>query len=332
MRLRRVSTKDPGWTRRRAGRGFVYLDAEGNRVDGAEAERIKALVIPPAWTDVWICAVDNGHLQCVGTDAAGRRQYLYHPEWRRKQDEEKFTRVLGAAARLPQVRRRLADDLAAEGATRDRVLAAAVRLLDVGYFRIGNDLYADEHGSYGLTTLLRSHVRRAGRGHVFRFAGKSGVEHEIEVADPAVDDLIERLRTRRGGGDELLAYQAGRRWHDVGATDVNDYLREAFGGEFTAKDFRTWHATVLAAAALADEEALAATTATARRRAVRRATEEVAEYLGNTASIAKDSYIDPRVIDKYEDGVTIAAALRRAPRDPAKRQARLERAVLRMLG
>jgi DNA topoisomerase IB len=331
MRLRRVSTKEPGWTRRRAGKGFVYVDAEGNRVDGTDVERIKALVIPPAWKDVWICTVENGHLQCVGTDDAGRRQYLYHPDWRKKQDEAKFARVVQMAKRLPTVRARVTEDLGDSQPTRDRVLAASVRLLDVGYFRVGNDFYADEHGSYGLTTLLRSHVRRQGDGHLFRFQGKSGIEHEIEVNEPAVNAVVEQLRRRRGGGDELLAYKDGPRWRDVTAADVNDYLREVFRGEFTAKDFRTWHATVIAAAVLADDESLQATTVAARKRAVTRAAKEVAEYLGNTPTIARGSYIDPRVVDQYEDGVTIAAALKRAPKDPAKRQVRLERAVVRML-
>jgi DNA topoisomerase IB len=331
MRLRRVSTKDPGWTRRRAGKGFVYLDATGQRLSGEEIERIKALVIPPAWNDVWICTIENGHLQCVGTDAAGRRQYLYHPDWRRRRDEAKFDRVLRLAKRLPKVRDRVLDDLSSTELDRDRVLAAAVRLLDLGYFRIGNDMYADEYGSYGLTTLLRSHVARNGSGHVFRFVGKSGIEHEITVQDPHVDSLIERLRTRRGGGDELLAYKEGRSWRDVTATDVNNYLRTVFADEFTAKDFRTWHATVLAAAALADDDAMAAATATARKRAVKSVVNEVADYLGNTPTVARKSYIDPRVIDLYEDGVTISSALKRAPKDPDKRQLRLERAVLRML-
>lgn len=332
MRLRRVSTTDPGWTRRRAGRGFVYLDEDGHRIDDdTEIERIKALVIPPAWQDVWICTVANGHLQCVGTDDAGRKQYLYHPDWRRRRDADKHDRVLRLAKRLPKVRARVLDDLAVTEVSRDRVLAGAVRLLDLGYFRIGNDMYADEYGSYGLTTLLRRHVKADGRGHRFQFVGKSGIEHEVAVDDPHTNDLIERLRSRRGGGDELLAYKKSGRWRDVTAADVNEYLREVFDDDFTAKDFRTWHATVLAAAALATDEATSASTKTARKRAIKAAMDEVADYLGNTSTIARKSYVDPRVLDLYEGGVTIASALKRAPRDPSKRQRRLERAVLRLL-
>jgi DNA topoisomerase-1 len=330
MRLRTVSPNDPGWSRRRAGKGFIYLDELGERLNATDVERIKALVIPPAWKDVWICSVENGHIQCVGTDVAGRRQYIYHQEWRRKRDEAKFDRVLQMAKRLPNARKRFVADLADDELSFSRVLAGAVRLIDVGYFRIGSAVYADEHGSYGLTTLERRHVHKKGDAFVFVFEGKSGVEHEIEVDDPDLFDLIDRLRRRRGGEDKLLTYKDGRRWRAVDASDVNEYLRSVFDAEVTAKDFRTWHATVIAATALADEK-VPATTKTARRKAVRQAVLEVAEYLGNTPTIARGSYIDPRVIDLYEDGVTIAAALQKASKSPNKRQEQLERAVLRLL-
>lgn len=331
VRLRNVSPNDRGWTRKRVGRGFAYLDSDGQRLPAAEVERIRGLVIPPAWQEVWICPRPNGHIQVVGTDAAGRRQYLYHPEWRRKRDEAKFDRVLYVAARLPQARVRVLADLQTDnGLSRERVLATAVRLIDVGYFRIGSDVYADEHGSYGLTTLECRHVRKKGDALLFSFVGKSGIQHDIEVDDSSTLEVVQQLRRRRGGGERLLAYKQGSRWSTVAGSDVNDYLREVFDAEVTAKDFRTWHATVIGAAALADN-ASAAKTKTARQRAIRQAVIEVSEYLGNTPAIAKSSYIDPRVIDLYESGTTIAHAVQRAPKDPQRRQERLEKAVLQML-
>src|SRR3954469_5997513 len=336
MRLRTVSPNSPGWSRRRAGRGFVYLDENGGRLDGADVERVKALVIPPAWDDVWISPAPNGHIQAVGTDVAGRRQYLYHEEWRRRRDSEKFDRALVMAKALPRARRRFLDDIGDGSLSQSSVLATAVRLIDVGYFRIGSDIYADEHGSYGLTTLERRHVHRRGQRLVFEFTGKSGIDHVVEVDDPPVMEVIGRLRRRRGGGDRLLAWKDGARWRSVDAQDVNDYLRDVFRDDVTAKDFRTWHATVIAAAALAADEAPGADpkklTKTARKRAIRAAIVEVAEYLGNTPAIARKSYVDPRVIDLYEDGTTIAAAVRRKAKTPDERQAILERAVLRLLG
>lgn len=325
-----VSPNEPGWTRRRAGAGFAYLDAGGDRLPAQEVARIKSLVIPPAWHDVWICPRANGHIQACGTDAAGRRQYIYHPVWRAKRDQAKFDRLLDMAKRLPSARLRILADLQREGFPKDRVLAAAVRLIDVGYFRIGSDVYADENGSYGLTTLERRHVRKRGDVLLFSFAGKSGIEHEIEVDDPAVCEVVQGLRRRRDGGDRLLAYKTQGRWSPVNAADVNGYLRDIFDCEVTAKDFRTWHATVIAATSLADN-ASRGDTKTARKKVVRQAVVEVSEYLGNTPAIAKSSYIDPRVIDLYEDGTTIAAALQRAPKAPQRRQEHLEKAVLRML-
>jgi DNA topoisomerase IB len=329
-RLRMVSPNDRGWTRRRAGSGFLYLDAAGERLPAQDVTRIKSLVIPPAWRDVWICSRANGHIQACGTDAAGRRQYLYHPVWREKRDRAKFDRILDMARRLPAARLRMLADLRSEGLPRDRVLAAAVRLIDVGYFRIGSDVYADENGSYGLTTLERRHVRRRGNALLFSFVGKSGIEHAIMVDDPAVLEVVQRLRLRRGGGDRLLAYKAAGRWSSVNAADVNGYLHEVFSCDVTAKDFRTWHATVIASTSLA-ANAGRGDTARGRKQVIKTAVVEVSEYLGNTPAIAKNSYIDPRVIDLYEDGTTIAVALQRAPRDPQRRQEHLEKAVLRML-
>ena len=329
-RLRTVSPNARGWTRRRAGKGFVYLDADGQRLPAEEVQRIRSLAIPPAWKDVWICPYPSGHIQAVGTDDAGRRQYLYHPDWRVKRDQMKFDRVAEAARKLPRARREVLAHLGLDGMPLERASAAAVRLLDLGYFRIGSDTYTDTNGSFGLTTLERRHVRCRGQRLVFSFTGKSGIEHTIEIEDDVVRAALDRMRRRRGGGDRLLAYQNSRRWTPLDAPTVNVYLRELLGGDLTAKDFRTWHATVLAATALAmsDEPG---DTKRSRQRAVKAAVQEVADYLGNTPTIAKNSYIDPRVIDLYEDGTTIASVARKRHRSADARQAELERAVLRML-
>jgi DNA topoisomerase IB len=317
-----------GWTRRRAGKGFVYLDSDGARLGPEEVERIRALAIPPAWKNVWICPLPNGHIQAVGTDDAGRRQYLYHPDWRVKRDKQKFDRVLGAAARLPKARKQIAADLHSRGMPLARATALAVRLLDLGYFRIGSDAYADANGSFGLTTLERRHLKR-GRGSVtFSFVGKSGIKHEIEIDDADVIKVLDKMIARTGRSRRLLAYQDRREWVDLDAAAVNAYLAGLLGGEMTAKDFRTWHATVIAASALA-MSAEPGDTAASRRRAVKAAVEEVAGYLGNTPTIAKGSYIDPRVLDLYESGTVLSAP--RRFKDPARQREALERAVLDLL-
>ncbi|MGL5818722.1 MAG: DNA topoisomerase IB [Phycicoccus sp.] len=329
-RLRRVNPRSTGWTRRRVGKGFSYRDADGNALAAEDVARVRALVIPPAWQDVWICPWPNGHIQAVGTDAAGRRQYLYHPAWRAKRDQLKFDRVAGAGARLAEARERIVADLMGEGMPLVRATATATRLLDLGYFRIGSDAYADANGSFGLTTLERRHVRRRGEDLVFSFTGKSGVEHTITISDPHVVDAIVHMRRRRGGGDRLLAYRDGSRWSVLDAAAVNAYLAELVADDLTAKDFRTWHATVLAAVALA-ETPEAGDSERSRKRAVKAAVDEVAAYLGNTPTVARGSYIDPRVIEQYEDGVTIAGTLRRRYPTPEKRQAAVEKAVARLV-
>jgi DNA topoisomerase IB len=327
-RLRRTFPDQPGWTRRRAGAGFTYLDENGDRLDEEQVQRCKDLVIPPAWTDVWITPHPNGHLQAVGTDDAGRRQYLYHPQWRSSRDAAKFDRIIGFGKALSRARERVLVDIGAEGMSQERACAVAVRLLDLGYFRIGNDVYTDTHGSFGLTTLLKEHVSRRGRSLRFCFVGKSGVEHTIDIDDPAAIGALDVMRRRRGGGDKLLAWKDGRRWRDLSAADVNDYIRACFGIEATAKDFRTWHATVIAAAALAETDEPGESKAS-RKRAVAGAMKEVAEFLGNTPTLARTSYVDPRVVEAYERGRTISV---RATYDSADaRQAALERAVLRLL-
>jgi DNA topoisomerase IB len=330
-RLRRSSPDDPGWTRRRAGSGFTYLDQDGARLPAEDVDRVKGLVIPPAWQDVWICPWPNGHLQAVGTDDAGRRQYLYHPDWRLQRDAAKHARVLDFGRVLSQARERVLVDLGTEGMSRDRACAVAVRLLDLGYFRIGNDVYADENGSFGLTTLQRRHVRKQGQTLVFCFIGKSGIEHSVTIDDGATVAAMEVMRKRRGPPEEeLLAWKERGRWHDLDAGHVNEYVRGATGMDATAKDFRTWHATVIAAAALASSDEPGETKAS-RKRAEVAAMKEVAEFLGNTPALARSSYVDPRVVDAYEEGRTIAAAVRRNAATPADRQTNLERAVLRLL-
>jgi DNA topoisomerase I len=332
-RLRRVSANVPGWTRRRHGRGFVYLDENDGRLPADAVARCKALVIPPAWQDVWICPYENGHLQAVGTDDAGRRQYLYHPDWRVKRDRAKHDRVLEVGRRLPRARATVRRYLGEEGMSRRRALATAFRLLDLGPFRIGGEAYADENGSYGLATIEKRHVRISGDSIVFTYKAKSGQEHHVTVTDKPARDAVATLLRRRGGGPQLLAYRDGRRWRDVTSRDINDFVKEVVGGEVSAKDFRTWHGTVLAAVALADR-ADDAGASTRRKKAVRAAMVEVAEYLGNTPTVARGSYVDPRVIDAFEGGATIAptlAKLGRRRRHPERSRDAIERAVLRLL-
>ncbi|MGI8701474.1 MAG: DNA topoisomerase IB [Nocardioidaceae bacterium] len=264
-----------------------------------------------------------------GVDAAGRRQHIYHPQWRLQRDQLKFERVPTIAQTLPAAREMVRQHLALDKMPLERAAATAVRLLDLGYFRIGSDVYVDEHGSFGLTTLEKRHVRRRNGRLVFSFTGKSGVLRTIEIDDLEVIRAVDAMRRRRGG-ERLLAYRSGRGWVDMDAGRVNSYLEEVVGDELTAKDFRTWHATVIAAAALAGSPE-PGNTAASRKRAVRSAVVQVSQYLGNTPTVARSAYIDPRVIDLYDDGVTIAAAVRRTYDSPAERQVALEAAVLRML-
>ena len=330
VRLRRTSPDQPGWTRRRAGSGFVYLDEAGQRLAAEDAERVKDLVIPPAWQDVWVTPYDNGHLQAVGTDDAGRRQYLYHPDWRARRDAEKHDRVLEFGKALTKARELVVRDLGTDGMPLERACAAAVRLLDLGYFRIGNDVYADTNGSFGLTTLERRHVRKRQDALIFTFVGKSGVEHRIEIDDATVVEAIEIMRRRRGQDLRLLAFKNSRSWRSLLPDLVNEYVRSSTGLDATAKDFRTWHATVLAAAALA-ETAEPGETKASRKRAVAGAMKEVSEFLGNTPTLARSSYVDPRVVDAYEEGRTIERATRRTYANPDERQAALERATVKLI-
>jgi DNA topoisomerase I len=301
------------------GRGFTYVDDSGARVtDEATVDRIRALAIPPAWSAVWICRDPRGHIQATGIDAAGRKQYRYHDDWRRRRDQAKFDAMVAFARALPALRRRVAADLAREddgagGLGEARVLACAARLLDVGLFRIGGEDYAAQNETYGLATLRKAHVRVQRDGLLFDFPAKHGVRRVQRVEDADVRPVIAALKRRRGGGDELLAWRkagarGARAWVDVKAEDVNAYLKEAAGGAFSAKDFRTWNATALCAVALA-VRAHEATSRTSRRRLVKAAIDEVATFLGNTPAVARGSYVDPRIVDRFEEGLTVAAAL-----------------------
>jgi DNA topoisomerase I len=321
-RLRRVDCSDSGIRRRRRGKGFEYLDSDDRRItEPSVLARIRELAIPPAWEEVWICPYPMGHIQATGVDAAGRKQYRYHDRWRERRDAEKFESMGRFAAALPKLRRRVARDLARDGMPREKALACAVRLLDRGFFRIGSEDYAEENDTYGVATLRREHAQ-VGDGEVtFDYAAKGGQRRVQTIADPQVAAAVRTLKRRRGGGEELLAYKRGARWVDVKSADINEYVKEIAGEEFSAKDFRTWSGTVLAAVALA-VSARANGSQSSRKRAKTRAVKEVAHYLGNTPAVARSSYIDPRVFDRFDGGQTIEADL---PPEQA------ERAVLGLL-
>jgi DNA topoisomerase IB len=335
-RLRRSDTAGPGIRRLRRGRGFVYEADGSGRVDEPEVlQRIHELVIPPAWNDVWICPYPGGHIQATGIDAAGRKQYLYHPRWRERRDQEKFDDMVAFARTLPALRARVAAELAHDDLGFDHVCACAVRLLDRGFFRIGSEDYAVRNETYGLATMKKRHVR-LGRGGtlLFDYPAKHGKRRVQALVDPEVADVVRRLKGRRGGGDELLAFKRGGRWADIRSEDINAWLKAATGRDISAKDFRTWGATVLAAIALA-VSGEAPATKTGRKRAMVRAIKEVAHYLGNTPAVARASYIDPRVLDRFEDGETIPYAAVAEGADPSQDgtaiQGPVEEAVLALL-
>jgi DNA topoisomerase IB len=282
---------------------------------------------------VWICPYPGGHIQATGVDAAGRKQYLYHPRWRERRDQEKFDDMLRFARALPAMRARVEQDLEDSDALDEaRVLACAARLLDRGFFRIGSEDYAVTNESYGLATMRKEHVTLDGETIRFDYPAKSGKRRVQSVIDPEVAVVVAALKRRRGGGPELLAYKRGSRWVDVKSHEINAYLKEATGEDHSAKDFRTWGATVLAAVAVA-VSGLAAETKTARKRVVTRAVKEVAHYLGNTPAVARASYIDPRVFDRYQDGLTIAGAFDELGADPEETaiQGPIEEAVIDLI-
>ncbi len=306
--------------------------------------RIKALVIPPAWQDVWISPDPDGHIQAIGTDVAGRRQYRYHDSWRRQRDAEKHDRVLTLGRRLADVRTEVVLRLGEPGLGRDRVLAAGVRMLDVGVFRAGGEQYApgddDDDGTFGLATLRREHVRLKRGSVLFSYPAKGGIPRTVALRDPLLHRIVNSLLRRRGGGDELLAYKIRREWCDVTTADLNSGVKELAGEQYTCKDLRTWNATVLAAVTLAAGVAQGGVPKAerARKRVVNRAIKEVSEHLGNTPTVARASYVDPRVIQGFEEGRTVLRALRdlegSSPMpdltDDAVR-AEVERAVVRLI-
>jgi DNA topoisomerase I len=335
-RLRRVDCSGPGLQRVRHGRGFRYLDEDGEPIGDRELiERIRALAIPPAWEEVWICKDPGGHIQATGYDDAGRKQYLYHDKWHERQGRLKFDRMLEFGAALPGLRRQVARDLARRGLVRERVLACAIRLLDLGFFRIGSEQYAVENDTYGLATLRQRHLRLERGKAVFDYRAKGGERHHQVVTDATVLPTLRALKRRRRGGRELLVYWQARQWVDVRSDEINDYLKDAAGGEFTAKDFRTWNATVLAAVVLSAEDGQPASVA-ARKRATSNAVRQVAGYLSNTPAVCRRSYIDPRTFDRFDSGETIQTALKRIVdrSDPSEfpDRERIEAAVLRLLG
>ena len=334
-RLRRVDCSSTGIHRVRRGRGFSYEEADGTKVvDHEVLERINELVIPPAWKDVWICPHPNGHIQATGIDARGRKQYRYHDAWREARDREKYEAMETFAKSLPAMRERAEADLAKRGMTRERVLACSVRLLDLGFFRIGSERYAAENETYGLSTLLRRHVKVERGEAIFDYSAKDSKRHRQVIADPPIVRTIKPLKDRKGGGRELLAWRNGSGWVDVTAADINEYLKESTGGDYSAKDFRTWNATVLAAVDLANH-GTDATTKTARKRAATAAVKRVAEYLNNTPAVCRKAYIDPRVFDRYDSDETIRGSLKRivAGTEPGEfpEREKIERAVLKLL-
>ncbi|MGI9020981.1 MAG: DNA topoisomerase IB [Solirubrobacterales bacterium] len=333
-RLRRSDCSGPGIRRRGRGKGFSYLDEGGRRIGDPETvARLNELRIPPAWRDVWICSDPMGHLQATGIDAAGRKQYLYHERWRQRRDQQKFDEMLEFARALPRLRRRVGDDLGAPTRTERRsVMACAVRLLDRGFFRIGSEDYAESNETYGLATMHRSHVTIAGTQVHFAYKAKGGVTREQTITDADVIPVLQALTRRRSAHPELLAFKEGRRWVDVRSDDVNAYIKGAARGDFSAKDFRTWHATVLAALALAAHDPPPRSKA-AFRRAVNQAVAGVATFLGNTPAVCRRSYIDPRVIDRFGDGAAISRTALRAGGNPLDDRSRrgVELAVLRLI-
>jgi DNA topoisomerase IB len=308
---------------------------DGRRIeDAAVLERIAELAIPPAWGEVWICMDPQGHLQATGVDTASRKQYIYHQRWRAHRDRLKFDSMLAFGRALPRLRRRVSRDLAGEELSETRVLACAARLLDLGFFRIGSEDYAERNDSYGLTTLQKRHVSIARGEAVFNYRAKSGQRRVQAIADRDALQVLAALKRRRGAGENLLAYRDRRRWKELHAEDVNAYIKSAGGGDFSAKEFRTWNATVLAAIALAAQPRPAGGN-TARKRAVAESIRTVAAYLGNTPTVCRASYVDPRVIDRFHAGRTIAPVIGRLPDGPElaneRTRRRIETAVLGLL-
>jgi DNA topoisomerase-1 len=326
-RLRRADCAGPGIRRIRRGRGFSFEDGSGERIADEETlERIRQMAIPPAWKEVWICPDPFGHIQATGYDEAGRKQYLYHERWQQRQAERKFELVREFALKLPKLRRAVTADLRRRGMPRERALACAVRLLDLGFFRVGSEVYAEENESFGLATVRREHVTIGRSEVVFDFPAKSGQRRVQSIRDAAARRALEAMYRRRSGPEDLLAYRSGGGWVDVRSDEVNEYIHEKIGEQFTAKNFRTWHGTVLAAVALASENP--PRSEAAAKRAISAAVNQVSEALGNTPAVCRASYIDPRVLDRYRDGVTICPAPSVNGRMTAKQRLKIEREVI----
>jgi DNA topoisomerase I len=304
--LRYVSDARPGIRRKRQGKGFRYVAADGTAMHDPEVmERIRSLAIPPAWTNVWICPNPHGHLQATGRDARGRKQSRYHPRWREVRDETKYHRMLLFGAALPAIRKRVEQDLALPGLPREKVLAAIVRLLETTFIRVGNPEYARENGSFGLTTFRNKHVAVKGAIVTFDFKGKSGIEHSIDLRDRRLAAIIKRCQDLPGY--ELFQYidPDGTR-HSIDASDVNEYLRQITNEDFTAKDFRTWAGTVLACAMLREFEP--AETQSQAKKNVVEAIKRVANRLGNTPSVCRKCYVHPAVLESYMGGALLQSA------------------------
>jgi DNA topoisomerase-1 len=298
--LRYVSDDQPGYTRKRKGDGFEYFDTEGKPIkDEQRILRINRLAIPPAYKDVWICPTPNGHIQATGRDDRGRKQYRYHERWREVRDENKYERIIVFGQALPKIRRRLNKDLALPGLPRNKVLATVVQLLERTFIRVGNEEYARENKSFGLTTMRNRHVDVDGSNVRFNFRGKSGVNHEVDVDDRRVAKIVKKLQDLPG--QELFQYldKEGEK-HSVTSEDVNDYLREITGQDFTAKDFRTWAGTVLGAMALQAQDAFE--NKTQAKKNVKDAISAVAKILGNTPAVCRKCYLHPAVLETYLDG------------------------------
>jgi DNA topoisomerase IB len=289
------------------------------------------MTIPPAWQEVWICPDPLGHIQATGYDEAGRKQYRYHDRWDRRRASRKYAAMRKFAAALPKLRRAVRRDIELDGMPRGRALATSVRLLDLGFFRIGGEEYAETNESYGLATIRREHVHREGEEIVFDFPAKSNQRRIQAIGDAPAIAALEAMRRRRGGPEDLLAWKDGRRWRGVRSGDINDYIQEAIGDRFSAKDFRTWSGTVLAAAALAGEGEPASEAAA--KRTIAAAVKTVAVALGNTPAVCRRSYIDPRVFDRYRDGETIDLGRRAAARGTMseRTRGRIEREVLDLI-
>jgi DNA topoisomerase-1 len=310
-----VSDGAAGVRRRRVGKGFTYLGPDGTTIrDRGRLAWFKRLAIPPAWTDVWICANKRGHLQATGRDARGRKVYRYHPRWRDVRDDFKFEHMVAFARALPAIRKRVARDLRRDGLPRERVLAAVVSLLEQTHMRVGNEEYARENRSFGLTTLRNRHAKITGARLVFTFHGKSGREHTVPLTDPRLAKVVKRCRELPG--QLLFQYldEDGRR-ASISSDDVNAYLKEITGEDFTAKDFRTWAGTLVAAqelSAIAGSAPRAEGTKAEGRKEIVRAIEQVGESLGNTPTVSRNSYVHPAVTEAYLDGEVIRVARRAA--------------------